>query len=531
MRRREFITLLGGAAAAWPLAAPAQQPAISVIRQALKETGYDDGTWTLAPNAANNYFQKPDGTVLYFTGSHTWTSGMDVLYGEPAISPPPGSPYPPVAFDFTTFLNWMASQHYNFMRFWLVNQTFTDVDGTWSWTAYPVPYARPGPGNAADKLPKYDLNTWNQPYFDRIRARCQAAVEKGIYVCIILFEDPAGNAANYCPFKGVNNINGFDADPGGIFTMDQPATLVRQKDFVKKVIDTVNDLDNVIWEVGNELPFASFAWQNEIADYIHTYESTKAKKHPVGITATQWHSGPASRLSWYAYQVARIWQKWLSRRDRGSRLPGQDVYTNLANSHADWIAPTGHDGHHFEDDPPEATGNKIHVLDHDHIDAGDQNPNLIDRGQWVWKGFLRGHSVIIMDNLYGLNITGDFHKSSTTVGPYRITQKQTADYAARCNLNTTVPNGALSSTGYCIANPGHQYLVLRPGSSGSFVVNLSAGAGKTFTVEWLNVADSSVQILANVSGGSSAQSFISPFSEPSVLFLNEVVASWTLTPN
>jgi putative ABC transport system substrate-binding protein len=77
MKRREFVTLIGGAAVAWPLAVRAQQPglpvvgflhstsagpnarAVSAFREGLKQVGYVDGQ-NVAPIGRVGSARPPD---------------------------------------------------------------------------------------------------------------------------------------------------------------------------------------------------------------------------------------------------------------------------------------------------------------------------------------------------------------------------------------------------------------------------------------------------------------------------------------
>ena len=58
------------------------------------------------------------------------------------------------------------------------------------------------------------------------------------------------------------------------------------------LVDTVNDLDNVLYEISNEDGPYSKDWQYHFIRYIHDQEKTRPKQHPVGMTA----AGPSQEV-------------------------------------------------------------------------------------------------------------------------------------------------------------------------------------------------------------------------------------------
>jgi hypothetical protein len=401
------------------------------------------------------YFSDGSGRAIYLTGSHTWDNLQDSGEIGKSIN----------TFDYNAFLNLMTSHNHNFMRMWAweggVNNSYYDL----------LAYVRTSSG-------KYDLNQFNQSYFDRLRSRVMAARDRGIYVGIMLFQGWSiyshgyGNPWPLHPYNSANNITGINCDPNGdgegqeVHSLQVPAITDLQKAYIRKVVDTVNDLDNVLYEITNESWHEGYSWQNEMVRYIKEYESSKSIQHPVGMT--YFDSG------------------------------GQGSNTDLFNSLADWISPASQDGLEYDDNPSPGDGRKVIIVDTDHLN-GTTRP-----GSWFWKSFIRGLNPILMDAP---------ENSEKEEG--RVAMGQTLTYANKMNLAAMTPQGNLSSTGYALAAPGAEYLVYQPGE-GSFSVDLQDA---TYEVEWFNPSNSQTSSGGSVSGGGS-QTLTPPFSGgPAVLYL------------
>jgi len=350
----------------------------------------------------------------------------------------------------------------------------------------PLAYARMGTGTALDGKPKFDLEQFDREYFSRLRSRVAAAGQRGIYVSIMLFQGWSiyshgyGNPWPLHPFNKANNINGIDgdADVDGegkeVHTLQLPAITSLQEAYARKVIDTVNDLDNVLYEITNETAIFSRDWQYHMVRYIKSYEAAKPKQHPVGMSA--FDSGREGSM-------AALW-----------------------GSPADWIAPQN-DGAagDFMDDPPAADGRKVMISDTDHLwgVGGDH--------VWVWKSFTRGFHTIYMDP-----ITKPDGNAEPLWQEARKAMGLTLSLAGRMDLGKMTPCNDLASTGYCLANPAAEYLVYLP-QAGEVIVDLTANPGP-FAAEWIHPVDGTVTPGNAVTGGD-RRTFKSPLSGDAVLYI------------
>ncbi|MBN2452600.1 MAG: DUF4038 domain-containing protein [Lentisphaeria bacterium] len=402
------------------------------------------------------YFATPDGRIVYLTGSHTWSNLRDM-----------GPSDPPPAFDFEGYLAFLRRWNHNFIRLWTWELSHYAYDDRAIWCS-PFPWPRTGPGMALDGRPRFDLSRFDGAYFQRLRERVGRAEAAGIYVSVMLFEGHGLHAsrAPWCweghPFHAANNVNGIDGDPDGdgrgieSQTLDLPAVTAIQEAYVRKVVDSLNDMDNLLYEIANESGAYSTAWQYHFIRLIKEYESGKPKQHPVGMTF-QW-----------------------AREQRGTNAV-------LFESPADWISPNPDGG--YRDEPPPADGRKVILNDTDHLWGIGGNP------QWVWKSFLRGMNPLFMDPYARApegqkadaaaawtDHLGSSPKTDPKWDPIRAALGYTRRFAERLDLRRTEPRGDLASSGYCLAAAGEWYLVYVPGG-GDVTVDLSEAPGP-WRAEW-----------------------------------------------
>lgn len=447
------------------------------------------------------YFTDGSGKVVFLSGFEFF----DVLRfdGQESIK----------AISWNDFINVAQFHGTNFIRLWKWNELskFRPKPTEPFYTSKEV-WMRTGPGAALDGKPKFDLMKLNQMYFDELRARVIQAGERGFYVSIMLFE---GWSLRYMeapwrwdghPFNVNNNIQEINGNPNGdsegieIHTLDIPEVTYHQEQYVKKVIDTVNDLDNVLYEISNEDHAGSTEWQYHMINYIQSYERRyKPKQHPVWISALIMPS-----------------------------VPSGDFDGNLFNSPADCISPGGLV---YIDNPPPGNGQKIIISDSDHFGGRLLNHT------WVWKSFTRGLNVVNYMRLKQLMDSDPMHVRA------RNAMGHVLQYSQRMDLAETSPKGDISTTGYALVNPGKEYLVYLP-SSGHWgmryfdkfalhgwmnwitrrigwtetaIVDLSVSS-ETFEVEWFNPRTGKITDGGNIKGGGK-RSFASPFTGDAVLYI------------
>lgn len=395
------------------------------------------------------WFADRSGRAVYLGGHQSFVDLQDNSFNKQFIRNRER------ILDWDEYVEFLKANNFNYLRNWVIWSTGSGTTAPVNNAiAYPMPYKRlAGHGKAKDGGNKFDLNQFDEAFFRRMQKRCEDLQQTGVYVSVMLFEvygflggekvgDPPQTLWDGNVFNKANNINGIDVDYDGngkgieFFYTDDKRVLRLQKDYVKKVIDTLNHLDNVFYEIANELYAPQ--WQYGMIEFVKRYEKTKPKQHLVLMSA----GGRTRTGSWK-----------------------QMGMNPVVNGPADCFAAAGSwQSQRFKKkDPPANDSDKPGIVDMDHVSAGSN-----DIG-YVWSALTRGYHFNLYDKPF---------ENPDAEGPewrrIRRNVGKAVEYSGKMDLANVHPRGDLASTGFCLAKPGYQYVVYQPGEGKITVLGLRA---------------------------------------------------------
>jgi hypothetical protein len=149
---------------------------------------------------------------------------------------------------------------------------------------YICPWPRSETTGYANGGRKFDLSQWDADYFDRLKKFMAAASKRDVVVEMNLFcpfyEDAQWKLS---PMNTINNVNGIGAVARtNVYTLDKHGGLLAvQEALVRKIVQELNDFDNLYYEICNEPYFGgvTLEWQHHIAEVIRDAEFPLRRKH------------------------------------------------------------------------------------------------------------------------------------------------------------------------------------------------------------------------------------------------------------
>jgi Putative collagen-binding domain of a collagenase len=415
-------------------------------------------------------------------------------------------------FDQRAYLDALAARGINVVLLWSYIGTGAEVQRADERIGYDTPELWPWKGSPDDR--SFDLTRLNPAYFQRLRRFVRYAESKNIVVVITVQDGWTKTRFAQHPFNAALGngpltdrrqfveLADYDAEMPDSY---DPRWTWRQKNqyfqerFAEALCREFEDCSNVIFEMFNE-----GEW----------YDQQQRRRHEEHF------------LRFFRKRTSALLMTNIDHIRSASYSPRENPAADILSFHKKpW---TGHYAtfvKEFRTEPVRV------IFESEPVPSfGDPQPtngsgvSLDELRAAVWERALSGCGWVAQnDTSFG------WAPKSAMAGQVKLRDAayDLIGYAARFFNESGVrfwkmaPHGELTSTGFCLAQPGVEYVVYTPTSS-VLTVDLTAAKDKTLKVRWYDPRRGRFGRAEKIDGGSSSRQFTPPFGGDAVLDMKSV---------